>query len=141
MASYSAKDSYMTFFLEYPASMFTECSGGERKRTTTTVHPGGGGSPEIVEGPTEYGQVTLRKPYDPIVDSVLDLWAAAYDNGVGYRPTLVKIPVMSDGAPLPSGKPTTFKNCALVSYKLPDMQKGSADVATLEITLQPQTVS
>lgn len=137
MPNYSAEHDFMVYFLEYPLAQFTDMSGGEVSRTVTTQHPGGFGSPVPIDGPPEVKEITLVKPYDSIVDAPLEAWATAYNQGLKIYLTLAKVPVMSDGAPLPSGKVDTFLECHLVRFKKPDVKRGSAEAAKLEVVVQP----
>lgn len=136
--NFSAQGNFLVFFAEFPASLFTEMSGGEVQRDSNLQHPGGLGGPVEIQGPTTVGQVTLQKPYDAVVDALLEAWATAYNNGIPLRLKLIKQPVLSDGVPLPGGKPDTYLSCGLVRWKKPDVRKGSAEAAMLEIVVQPE---
>ena len=89
----------------------------------------------FTEGPTTIGQVSLQKPYDLIRDIPLELWSAAWSKGVKVPLTLIIQPVNAMG--IPEGKADTFTGCSRVSFKKPEVTRGSADEAMLEMVLQP----
>jgi hypothetical protein len=128
------------YFTQFPGVFFTDLSGGEDRRDVGLAHTGVNGEPpEPIDGPSEVGQVTVMKPYDPVRDAPLDAWAAAYRRGIKLRITCVKQPTTSEGVPF--GKPDTYLKCSLVSYKRPNVRKGSSETAMLEIVLQPSTLT
>lgn len=133
---YHAQHQYICYFSEFPASKFTQVSGGEAQNDVSQQFPGGQQAPQNIVGPTTVSQVSLQKPYDHVVDQPLDQWAAAWDRGVHQELTLIKQPVNSEG--VPAGKATTFIGCAKQSYKEPDLETGSSEAAMLEITVQPR---
>lgn len=133
---FHAQHNYIAYFTQFPASKFTQVTGGEAQNDVTQQFPGGGDSPKNIVGPTTIQQVQLQKPYDHVVDQPLDQWAALWRKGVHQELTLVKQPVDSEGVPV--GSATTFVGCALQSYSEPDVERGSSESAMLEITVQPR---
>lgn len=136
--NFFAQHNQIVWISEYPGIFFEQVSGGEMSNDTSTTYPGGGGPHVVVSGPSSVGQLSLSKAYDPVRDAPLDAWAAAWQRGVLQRLTVVKQPVTPEGIPM--GAPVTYIRCARISYKRPDLQKGSSEAAQLEITLQPEDV-
>lgn len=136
--NFFAAHNQLVWLAEYPGIFFQTLSGGEMSNEATATYPGGGGPQVVVVGPSTVGQLTLSKAYDPVRDAPLDAWSAAWQRGALQRVTVVKQPVTPEG--VPTGARTTYVRCARVSYKTPDLAKGSAEVANLEITLQPEDV-
>ncbi|MFB6374483.1 MAG: hypothetical protein ABEN55_15495 [Bradymonadaceae bacterium] len=135
MPNYSSQDEFVAYFAEFPHIKFTDVSGGDEQNDINLQHPGGGGDPEPVEGPTEVGEVTASKPYEPAKDAALILWNKAYSEGVRKKLTLVVQPTTAAG--IPDGPPTRYVNCARSSFSTPDVSQGASDTAMLEVTVQP----
>jgi len=129
------------WFLEIPTVFFTTKTGGTSQNEVTQVFPGGSNIPVNVMGPVTVEQVTLSKPHDPITDKPLLTWAQSWGRGIRRRLTLVCQPVDARGVPLPGVVPTTYYACAKVSFKHPDVGRGSSDNAMIELVVQPESMS
>lgn len=129
------------FFTQFATVLWTTKTGGTSQGEVTQVFPGGGSAPVNVPGPRTVEAVTLGKPHDPVVDRALLAWAQAWDRGQRRPLTLVCQPVDAAGVPIPGAIPTTYYSCAKVSLKMPDVGRGSADAAMIELVVQPESMS
>lgn len=129
------------WFLEIPTVYFTTKTGGTSQNEVTQVFPGGDNIPVNVPGPVTVEQVTLGKPHDPVMDRALLAWAQQWDRGNRRKLTLVCQPVSAAGVPVPGSVPTTYYGCSKVSIKMPDIGRGSAEAAMIEVVVQPESMS
>lgn len=136
---YSSQHQVRAYFTEFPGIYFTGIEGGAAVNEVTDQFPGGSPVPEQVTGPTTIEQVTLTKPFEPIADEPLQIWVRAWDAGARKRLTLVKEYITSEGVPV--GKQTRFMECAKVSYKDPDFNRGSAEVANITLIVKPRYIA
>ncbi|MEM1347990.1 MAG: phage tail protein [Myxococcota bacterium] len=136
--NYRSQHRYKVWINEFPAIFFTTLSGGDTTTEVTQVHPGNREFPVNIPGPVTIEQLTLGKPYDSIKDNALIAWARAWDRGVQVPVTVVKQAVNAAG--IPDGPRTSFLRCAKVTLNEPDVGRGSAEAAMLELTLQPEQV-
>ena len=133
--SFRSQHEYISYFVEFPGSKFTSVTGGDVQNDVTQQFPGGSGPPENIDGQTTVAQLTLSKPYDTIKDQPILQWSRLWSAGAKTPLTLIKQPVNAAGVPV--GEAETFLQCARVSLKTPDVNKGSSDTAMLEVTVQP----
>lgn len=142
MNNYYTTHDLRVWFAEFPTIFFTTKTGGTSQNEVTQTFPGGSRSPVNVPGPTSVEQVTLGKPHDPVIDNALLAWAQSWDRGLARRKlTLICQPVDAMGLPLPGAAPVSYYGCAKVSMKVPDLGRGSAEVAMLELVVQPESMS
>lgn len=128
---------YVCYFSAFPQIKFTSKTGGELQREVGQQHSGGMEPPENIKGPQTVGQVTLTKPYDPILDATFEALVTRALNGVvDVDQDLICQPVDSRG--IPNGKADTYKDCTFVSLRKPDVNKGSSEAAMLELIVQPR---
>ena len=133
---YSSQHDALVYFQEFPGIFFTTKEGGEPQNEVTQQHPGGGGAPENITGPTTVTAVTVTKPREAAVDGAIIAWAKAWDRGVRRELTLIVQPVTSEGLPL--GAPDVYKGCAKTTLTPRSVTKGSAEASMLSIAIQPR---
>lgn len=132
----TSKHNFECYFLSFPEVLFTNKSGGEYQREINQQHTGGTEPPENIKGPPTVGQVTLQVPYDYIKQA---RFIAINNNKIAgnldFSDDLVVQQLNSAGVFV--GAPVTYKNADIVSIMPPDMDKGSAETAMLEVVCQP----
>lgn len=136
--AFRARHRFKVWCPQFPGVFFTELTGGNASNEVTQVHPGNRNAPVNVNGPVSFEQITVRKPYDAVADAPILAWSRAYDRGVELALTVIKQPVNAAG--LPDGPQTSYLRCARVSFNEPEVGRGSAEAATLEIVLQPEQI-
>lgn len=136
--SFHTQHDYVSWFVEYPAAKFQTKSGGNIAGQGSQTFPGGGGPPKNLDGPSSTGPITITKGLDHVIDRGLIAWAKAWHNGIRRKLTLICQPVNELGIPV--GEADTYLRCSLNDFSKPDLNKGSAELATLSITVQPETI-
>lgn len=139
MATYNASHNYLISASMAPAVYWTSLSGGEFSNDTSSVFTGGFGPPTIVPGPSQTGQITLEKPYDPTEDTAIIAWNAAYHEGIQIPVTVTVIPRTAAGGPRLDEPPLYFLQCYRVSMSLVEPRKGTAEPTMLRLVLHPTT--
>lgn len=132
---FRSQHGFVAYFAQFPNIKFTNVSGGEESNEVNQVFPGGTNVPVNIDGPPTVGQVTATKPWDSISDTALEVWSRNWSAGIKLPLTLIIQPVTAAG--IPDGGPETYNGCSRVSFKRPDVSRGSAEEAMLEIVVQP----
>lgn len=108
---------------------FATKEGGEITAETSKVWDGGSLKPESMSGPAETSNVTVGRPYRPLVHGPL-LKALARQVG-SYRTTVSVYDTDPDLGPV--GEPTVYANALLVRLARPQHDAGSSDASTFEL--------
>ena len=137
--NFRARDGHIIYFEELPTVLFTAKSGGASTNEVGQVFPGGRGAPVNVPGPTTIEAVTLTKPHDAIADAPLLAWVKAWDAGARAELTLVVQPVSAIG--VPNGAPQRYIGCAKTGFTPVEPERGSADVGTIQVSVQPRRLA
>jgi hypothetical protein len=118
---------------------FEKCSNLKLARSSSEYNDGQTGQKMATFGFSDRSNLGLSKAYDPVADANLEKWLidAITNPKVDSEFTITIQPVNSDlaGTPIAGASPRTFTGCQVVSFKLPDVDRGSAGVARLEIDI------
>lgn len=126
---------YLVTLAQFPASLFTELSGGNHSTPNTKIHSGGGRL-VVVEGPSTIEDVVLVKPLERVVDKPLLAFLALYHQGFRSRVAVNKVHVNSARAPV--GIAELYGSAAIAGVEYPQVSIGGADVAMIRLTLSPE---
>lgn len=111
-----------------PGYMATK-EGGEVSAEVSKVYDGGSRKPESMAGPPETDNVTVSKPYRPLVHGpILKAWAKQ----VGSLRTTISV-WDTDPDLGPVGQPTVYANALLVRLARPEFDASGSDAGTFEL--------
>jgi hypothetical protein len=111
-----------------PGYMSTK-EGGERSSDPSKVWDGGALDPETLSAPAETGNITVGKPYRPLVHGPI---LKAMDRQVGRLRTTIKI-WDTDPDLGPIGEPRIHANALLVRLSWPEHDASSSDAGMFEL--------
>lgn len=118
---------------------YTEFAGGAKEGETTKWRDGGAVVPQVLGGPPETGDVTLKNGFDPerdgpMIQNLLRLVSV-------LRTTVTKVPLHGDMSRIQGAPPLVYTGCLLKSVKPPESNANSGDVATYELVFSVEDVT
>lgn len=113
------------------SGMWATKSGGEIASDATKVWDGGALIPEVIAAPSEVGDITVGRSYDPLRDQeVLNRLITMVGQ---WRTTISSQPAESDMRAA-RVKPRVYPNALLIGVTEPESDASSGDAATFELT-------
>jgi hypothetical protein len=110
---------------------FAQKSGGEVTSDATKVWDGGSTVPDVIAAPSEVGDLTLTRPYDPLRDQdVLNRLLSL----VGQWRTTVSIQPAESDLRASRVKARVYPNALLIGVREPEVDASSGDAADYELT-------
>jgi hypothetical protein len=110
------------------------CTAPEQTFEDTKVTNPEKGILEHISGFVEYGNVTLKKLYEPAVDQAIFTFVQTYrEKREPFTVTIQPIRADAAGSPIPSSKAIVLSGCTVVKYKMPEADRESTDASMVEL--------
>lgn len=116
---------------------FMTKSGGEVTADANKVYDGGRLTPDVLAGPSEVGNITVTRAFDPAKDVAilksLRGKVGSYETSISVTPTDRNLKAL--------GKPLTYTGCLLVGLTEPEFDASSGDATTYELEFAVSAVA
>jgi len=117
--------------------LFTKASAPSFSRPEVAYNDGQTGQTLATFGFSTREKLTLSKPYDPVQDEALELWAQKEVENANADTafTITVQPVTSDiaGTPIASAKARVYTGCVVTRLRVAEVDRTSSSLAMLEI--------
>lgn len=113
---------------------WTAIRGGRVQREKTTYDDGKSGIIRTFTGFFSFEPVTLSKSFDPVNDQkVIDWIKGQVENPTPFNVAVQPVKADLAGTPFDGAKQLLYSNCTIGDYKLPDFDRNSTGLATIEV--------
>lgn len=129
MSDYAAQREHLTS-VDGIDGYWAQKSGGDIESEPTKVHDGGKLRPDSITNPSEFGQITLQRPYKRVRDREM---LAALRPQVGRYRASITVQDTRDRLE-PDGEPVVYPDALLVGITEPERDASSGEPQMVELT-------